>query len=73
MQALTPPREKPVRIGAKVAGHGQYVTFRMAEVTLPRDLFRKILRLIDQLCQGQARHEPRSAAIQGEIDGRFVS
>ena len=31
------------------AVHGRYVTFQLAEVAVPRDLFRKILRLIDDL------------------------
>ncbi len=47
--SLTTIREKLVKIGAKVVAHGRYVTFQMAEVAVPRDLFRKILRLIDQL------------------------
>ena len=29
--------------------NGRYVTFQLAEVALPRNLFRKILRLIDDL------------------------
>jgi hypothetical protein len=40
---------KLVKIGAKVAAHGRYVTFQMAEVAVPRDLFREILSLIDGL------------------------
>ena len=42
-------REKLVKIGAKVVAHGRYVTFQMAEVAVPRDLFRKILLRIDDL------------------------
>lgn len=42
-------REKLVKIGAKVVAHGRYVTFQLAEVAVPRDLFRNILRLIDDL------------------------
>jgi hypothetical protein len=38
-----------VKIGAKVVAHGRYVTFQMAEVAVPRDLFRDILRRIDRL------------------------
>ncbi len=34
---------------AKVVRHGRYITFQMAEVAVPRDLFREILRLIDGL------------------------
>ena len=42
-------REKPVKIGAKVVRHGRHITFQMAEVAVPRDLLRDILRLIDAL------------------------
>ncbi len=44
--SLTTLREKLVKIGAKVVSHGRYVTFQLAEVAVPRELFRKILRLI---------------------------
>ena len=47
--SLTTIREKLVKIGAKVVAHGRYVTFQMVEVAVPRDLFRKILRSIDDL------------------------
>ncbi len=49
--SLTTLREKLVKIGAKVVAHGRYVTFQLAEVAVPRDLFRNILRLIDDLRQ----------------------
>ncbi len=53
-----------MKIGAKVVSHGRYVTFQLAEVAVPRELFRKILRLIDDL-------RPRPApAKAGEIDGQ---
>ncbi len=45
----TTPREKLVKIGAKVARHGRYVRFQLAEVAVPRSLFQKILGLIDDL------------------------
>ena len=32
-----------VKIGAKVVAHGRYLVFQMAEVALPRALFRSIL------------------------------
>jgi len=35
--------------GAKVVRHGRYVTFQLAEVAVPKELFRKILSLIDDL------------------------
>jgi hypothetical protein len=47
--SLTTIREKLVKISAKVVAHGRYVTFQMAEVAVPRDLFRDILRRIDRL------------------------
>ena len=47
--SLTSLREKLVKIGAKIVTHARYVTFQMAEVAVPRDLFREILRLIDGL------------------------
>jgi len=47
--SLTTIREKLVKIGAKVVSHGRYVTFQMAEVAVSRDLFRRILRRIDEL------------------------
>lgn len=47
--SLTTLREKLVKIGAKVARHGRYVTFQFAEVAVPRELFCKILSLIDDL------------------------
>ncbi len=40
---------KLVTIGAKVVRHDRYVTFQLAEVAVSRDLFRKILSLIDDL------------------------
>ena len=47
--SLTTLREKLVKIGAKVVSHGLYVTFQLAEVAVPRELFRTILNLIDDL------------------------
>ncbi len=42
-------REKVVKIGAKVITHARYTVFQMAEVAVPRDLFRRILDLIHDL------------------------
>ncbi len=38
-----------LKIGAKVVSHGRYVTFQMAEVAVPRQMFHEILSLITQL------------------------
>ena len=42
-------REKLIKIGAKVVRHARYAVFQMAEVAVPKELFEKILRLIDGL------------------------
>ena len=47
--SLTTLREKLIKIGAKVARHGRYVTFQLAEIAIPKSLFAEILRLIDGL------------------------
>jgi hypothetical protein len=47
--SLTTLREKVVKIGAKVITHARYTVFQMAEVAVPRDLFRRILAMIDEL------------------------
>ncbi len=47
--SLTTLREKLVKIGAKVVQHARYVVFQMAEVAIPRGLFRAILERIRRL------------------------
>jgi hypothetical protein len=47
--SMTTLREKLIKIGAKIVRHGRYVTFQMAEVAVPPDLFADILRRIDRL------------------------
>jgi hypothetical protein len=42
-------RLKLLKIGAKVVIHGRYVTFQMAEVAVPRQMFQEILMLIARL------------------------
>jgi hypothetical protein len=48
-RSLTSLREKLIEIGAKVASHGRYATFQMAEVAVPRQMFAEILALITRL------------------------
>jgi len=48
--SLTTLREKLIKIGAKVVAHSRYVVFQMAEVAVPRALFRAILERIRRLC-----------------------
>lgn len=45
---LTTLREKLIKIGAKVVIHARRVVFQMAEVAIPRQLFRAILEAIDR-------------------------
>src|SRR5690349_8391913 len=47
--SLTSLREKLIKIGAKVVSHGRYVTFQLAEVAVPRQMFKEILMLIARL------------------------
>ena len=47
--SLTSLREKVVKIGAKVIAHARYTIFQMAEVAVPRELFVRILEMIDDL------------------------
>ena len=46
---LTTLREKLIKIGAKVVHHARSVVFQMAEVAIPRNLFRLILARIRRL------------------------
>ena len=47
--SLTTLREKLIEIGAKVVSTARYVVFQMAEVAIPRGLFRAILERIRRL------------------------
>jgi len=47
--SLTTLREKLIKIGAKVVAHSRYVFFQMAEVAVPKRLFRVILERIRRL------------------------
>jgi hypothetical protein len=38
-----------IKLGTKVASHGSYVAFQMAELAIPRILFADILRLVSEL------------------------
>ena len=46
--SLTTLREKLTKIGAKVVRHAKYVTFQLAEVAVPRELFAAILDRIQR-------------------------
>ena len=52
--SLTSLREKLIKIGAEVVSHGRYVTFQLAEVAVPRQLFAQILERIARWCPASA-------------------
>jgi hypothetical protein len=53
--SLTSIRDKLVKIGAKLVTHARYAIFQMAEVAVPRDLFRRILaNIADLRCRAPA-------------------
>ena len=47
--SLTTMRDKLIKIGAKVVSSSRYITFQMAEVAVPKQLFAAILRRIRRL------------------------
>jgi hypothetical protein len=65
-EPLTSLREKLIKIRAKVTSHGRRVTFRMAEVAVPRQMFADILSPI-------ARLRPPAAPAGGAQGLRVVS
>ena len=46
---MTTLRDKLIKIGAKIVQRARYVIFQMAEVAIPRHLFRGILAKIRRL------------------------
>ena len=56
---LTTLRIKLIKTGAKVVRHARYVTFQLAEVAVPRNVFAAILARIRRF----AAISPRSAPI----------
>jgi hypothetical protein len=57
--SLTTLRDKLIKIGAKMVRHARYVTFQLAEVAVPRQLYRDILKRIRRF----AAIPPRAAPI----------
>ena len=62
--SLTSLREKLIKIGAKVVSHGRYVTFQMAEVAVPRQMFQEILSLMPGCGHRRRRHDERWRQMQ---------
>ena len=57
--SLTTLRGRLIKIGAKVVRHARHVTFQLAEVAVPRRLYRAILERIRRF----AALSPRAAPI----------
>ncbi len=55
---LTTLREKLIKIGAKMVRHARYVTFQLAEVAVPRQLYRTILERIQRFAAILPRAAP---------------
>tara|TARA_B110000495_G_scaffold170897_1_gene158870 strand:+ start:139 stop:1485 length:1347 start_codon:yes stop_codon:yes gene_type:complete len=55
---LTTLRDKLIKIGAKVVYHARYVMFQLAEVVIPRCLYRTILDRIRRFAATQPRTAP---------------
>ena len=47
--SLTTPRQRLVKIGARIVRHGRPISFQMADVMVPRGLFQTILGAIAAL------------------------
>ena len=55
---LTTLRERLIKIGAKMVRHARYVTFQLAEVAIPRRLYRTILKRIRRFAAIMPRAAP---------------
>ena len=55
---LTTLREKLIKIGVKMVRHARYVTFQLAEVAVPRGLYRTILHRIRRFAAIRPRAAP---------------
>ncbi len=60
------------KVGAKMVSHGPYGTLRLAEVAVPRELFRKILSLIMICDQGPLRRRPGKSTARRKRQERCV-
>jgi hypothetical protein len=68
--SLTSLREKLIKIGAKVVGHGRYLTFQMAEVAVSRQMLQEILMLIARLRAHPHQHDAARGSKGTDHQGR---
>ena len=66
---MTTLRDRLIKIGGKIVRHGRYVTFQMAEVAIPRDLFADILSRIERLRPKASSRMMVGTSISNEVDG----
>jgi hypothetical protein len=61
-----------IKFGAKVVSHGRYVTFQMADVAIPRQLFASIMQRIAALRFAPNGYGNLStpATVRGKNDGK---
>ena len=55
---LTTRRDKLIKIGGKMVRHARYITFQLAEVAIPRRLYRTILNRIRRFAAILPRASP---------------
>jgi len=55
---LTTLRDKLIKIGGKMVRHARYITFQLAEVAIPRRLYRTILKRIHRFAALMPRAAP---------------
>ena len=60
------------QIGDKIVRHGRYVTFQMAEVAIPRDLFAGILSRIERLSMSDHDFSALHDAMQRYVDDEIL-
>ena len=57
--SLTSLQTRLIKIGARVVHHARTISFQLAEVAIPRDLFHQILAAIHRLRPSHAAGDPR--------------
>jgi len=61
--SLTSLKEKLIKIGAKVVSHGRYIVFQMAEVAIPRQMFRRFCG--SSRNRGRSHHQRQRDMLDG--------
>ncbi|MHC4825171.1 MAG: transposase, partial [Planctomycetota bacterium] len=64
---LTTLRDRLIQVGAKVVRHARYVTFQLAEVAVPRRLYRARMQRIQRFAETPIRGAPARASVRDRI------